>query len=41
MMRLIDEAEVDTRLKAASNRLEAFEDLMKAPTTASPTIAGT
>ncbi|MGA6973473.1 MAG: hypothetical protein WBY93_17740 [Candidatus Binatus sp.] len=27
MMRLIDEAEVDTRLEAASNRLEAFEDL--------------
>ena len=26
-MRLIDEAEVDTRLEAASNRLEAFEDL--------------
>ena len=27
MTRLIDEAEVDARLEAASNRLEAFEDL--------------
>jgi len=27
MARLIDEAEIDARLEAASNRLEAFEDL--------------